>query len=152
MRSKINFYFLCYHLENFIQHSGALPIKQVIEIPGSDRSKVNTIFVLNIDAFKDFKKEFAKTNIADSYWENANNLSFMKHTNAFVAQLIALYQLALAEYIKVNKDTLDEIQAQMKDTVLRNAIAWSNALPQDAPNAVKQNSSTLHPVVTLPDL
>ena len=76
----------------------------------------------------------------------------MKHTNAFVAQLIALYQLALAEYIKVNKDALDEIQAQMKDTVLRNAIAWSNALPQDAPNAVKQNSSTLHPVVTLPDL
>ena len=127
MRSKINFYFLCYHLENFIQHSGALPIKQVIEIPGSDRSKVNTIFVLNIDSFKDFKKEFAKANIADSYWEDTNNLSFIKHANAYVAQLIALYQLALAEYIKVNKDTLDEIQAQMKDKVLRNAIAWSNA-------------------------
>ncbi|WP_283598139.1 hypothetical protein [Lactobacillus gallinarum] len=87
----------------------------------------NTVLVLNIDSFKDFKKEFAKTNIADSYWENANNLSFMKHANAYVAQLIALYQLALAEYIKVNKDTLDEIQAQMKDKVLRNAIAWSNA-------------------------
>ena len=51
----------------------------------------------------------------------------MKHANAYVAQLIALYQLALAEYIKVNKDALDEIQAQMKDKVLRNAIAWSNA-------------------------
>ena len=46
----------------------------------------------------------------------------MKHTNAFVAQLIALYQLALAEYIKVNKDTLDEIQAKMKDTVLYGVI------------------------------
>ena len=152
MRSKINFYFLCYHLENFIQHSGALPIKQVIEIPGSDRSKVNTIFVLNIDAFKNFKKEFAKTNIADSYWEDANNLSFMKHANAYVAQLIALYQLALAEYIKANKDTLDEIQAKMKDTVLRNAIVWSNTSPQDAPNAKKQNNFTLYPIVTLPDL
>ena len=73
----------------------------------------------------------------------------MKHANAYVAQLIALYQLALAEYIKANKDTLDEIQAQMKDTVLRNA---SNTSPQDALNAVKQNGSTLHPVVTLPDL
>ena len=76
----------------------------------------------------------------------------MKHANVYVVQLIALYQLALAEYIKVNKDTLDEIQAQMKDTVLHNAIAWSNVSPQDAPNAVKQNSSTLHPIVTLPDL
>ena len=51
----------------------------------------------------------------------------MKHANAYVAQLIALYRLALAEYIKVNKDTLDKIQAKMKDTVLRNAIAWINA-------------------------
>ena len=51
----------------------------------------------------------------------------MKHANAYVVQLIALYQLALAEYIKANQDTLDEIQAQMKDTVLRNAIAWINA-------------------------
>ncbi len=42
----------------------------------------------------------------------------MKHANAYVVQLIALYQLALAEYIKVNKDTLDKIQAKMKDTVL----------------------------------
>lgn len=50
----------------------------------------------------------------------------MKHANAYVAQFIALYQLALAEYIKANKDTLDEIQAKMKDTVLRNAIVWSN--------------------------
>ena len=73
----------------------------------------------------------------------------MKHANAYVVQLIALYQLALAE---VNKDTLDEIQAQMKDTVLRNTIAWSNASPQDAPNAVKQNNFTLHPTVTLPGL
>ena len=78
----------------------------------------------NIDSFKDFKKEFAKANIADSYWKDANNLSFMEHVNAYVAQLIALYQLALTEYIKVNKDTLDEIQAKM----------------------------TLHPIVTLPDL
>ena len=76
----------------------------------------------------------------------------MKHDNAYVAQLIALYQLALAEYIKANKDTLDEIQAQIKDTVLRNAIAWGNALPQNAPNAVKQNNFTLNPIVTLPDL
>jgi hypothetical protein len=53
----------------------------------------------------------------------------MKHVNAYVAQLIALYQLALAKYIKANKDTLDEIQAQMKDTVLRNAIVWSNTSP-----------------------
>ena len=51
----------------------------------------------------------------------------MKHANAYVVQLIALYQLVLAEYIKANKDTLDEIQAPMKDTVLRNAIVWSNA-------------------------
>ena len=62
----------------------------------------------------------------------------MKHANAYVAQLIALYQLAWAEYIKTNKDTLDEIQAKMKDTVLRNAIVWSNTSPQDVSNAVKQ--------------
>ena len=129
-----------------------MPIKQVIESPESDRSKVNTVLVLNIDSFKDFKKEFAKANIADSYWEDANNLSFMKHVNAYVAQLTALYQLALAEYIKANKDTLDEMQAKMKDTVLRNAIVWSNTSPQDVPNAMKQNNFTLHPIVTLPDL
>ena len=76
----------------------------------------------------------------------------MKHTNAYVAQLIALYQLALVEYAKANKDTLDEIQAKMKDTVLRSAIVWSNTSPQDVPNAMKQNNFTLHPVVTLPDL
>ena len=148
-------YRLCYHLRNFVQHSGALPIKQVIETPGSDRSKVNTDLVLNIDAFKDFEDEFEKTNIANSYWEDANNWSFMKHANAYVAQLIALYQLALAEYIKDNKDTLDEIQAKIKDTVLRNvrnAIMWSNTSPQDVPNAKKQNNFTLHPIVTLPDL
>ena len=104
-----------------------MPIKQVIETPGSDRSKANTVLVLNIDSFKDFKKQFAKANIANSYWQDPNNSSFMKHANAYVAQLIALYRLALAEYIKANKDTLDEIQAPMKDTVLRNAIAWSNA-------------------------
>ena len=74
----------------------------------------------------------------------------MKHANAYVAQLIVLYQLALTEYI--NKDTLDEIQAKMKDTVLRNAIVWSNTSPQDVPNAMKQNNFTLHPTVTLPDL
>ena len=129
-----------------------MPIKQVVETPGSDQNKINTVLVLNIDSFKDFKKEFAKANIADSYWEDANNSSFMKHANAYVAQLIALYQLALAEYIKANKDTLDEIQAQMKDTVLRNAIVWSNTSPQDVPNAMKQNNFTLHPTVTLPDL
>ena len=61
--------------------------------PGSDRSKVNTVLVLNIDSFKVFKEEFAKANIADSYWEDAKNLSFMKHANAYVAQLIALYRL-----------------------------------------------------------
>lgn len=82
----------------------------------------------NIDSFKDFKKEFAKANIADSYWEDANNSSFMKHANAYVAQLIALYQLALAEYIKANKDTLDEIQAQMEEDMV--AIG-SNASPQE---------------------
>ena len=87
--------------------SAALPIKQVIETPRSDRSKTNTVLVLNIDSFKDFKKEFAKANIADSYWKNTNNLSFMKHANAYAAWLIALYQLALTEYIKANKDTLD---------------------------------------------
>lgn len=106
-----------------------MPIKQVIETPRSDQSKVNTVFVLNIDSFKEFKKEFAKANIADSYLKNTNNLSFMKHANAYVAQLIALYRLALAEYIRANKDTLDEIQAKMKDTVLRNAIVWSNTSP-----------------------
>ena len=127
-----------------------MPIKQVIETPRSDQSKVNTVFVLNIDSFKEFKKEFAKANIADSYLKNTNNLSFMKHANAYAARLIALYQLALTEYI--NKDTLDEIQAKMKDTVLRNAIVWSNTLPQDVPNTKKQNNFTLHPIVTLPDL
>lgn len=127
-------------------------IKQVIETPRSDRSKTNTVLVLNIDSFKDFKKEFAKANIADSYLKNTNNLSFMKHANAYAARLIALYQLALAEYIRANKDTLDEIQAQMKDTVLRNAIVWSNTSPQDVPNAMKQNNFTLHPIATLPDL
>ena len=76
----------------------------------------------------------------------------MKHANAYVAQFIALYRLALAEYIKVNKDTLDEIQAKMKDTVLRNAIVWSNSSPQDVPNAMKQNNFTLNLIVTLPDL
>ena len=115
-------------MAKFVQHSGALFIKQVIETPGSDRSKVNTVLVLNIDSFKDFKKEFVKANIADSYWEDANNLSFMKHANAYVAQLIALYQLALAEYIKANKDTLDEIQAQMEEDMV--AIG-SNASPQE---------------------
>ena len=114
--------------------------------------KVNTVLVLNIDPFKALKKEFAKANIADSYLKDANNLSFMKHANAYVAQLIALYRLALAEYIKVNKDTLDEIQAKMKDTVLRNAIVWSNTSSQDVPNAMKQNNFTLHPIATLPDL
>lgn len=53
----------------------------------------------------------------------------MKRANAYVTQLTALYQLALAEYIKANKDTLNEIQAKMKDTVLRNAIVWSNTSP-----------------------
>ena len=53
----------------------------------------------------------------------------MKHANAYVAQLIALYQLALAEYIRANKDTLDEIQAKIKNTVLYNAIVWSNTSP-----------------------
>ncbi|MDA6090312.1 hypothetical protein ODV19_10270 [Lactobacillus amylovorus] len=129
-----------------------MPIKQVVETPGSDQNKINTVLVLNIDSFKDFKKEFAKANITDSYWEDANNLSFMKHANAYVAQLVALYRLALAEYIKANKDTLDEIQAKMKDTVLRNAIVWSNTLPQDVPNAMKQNNFTLHSIVTLLDL
>lgn len=76
----------------------------------------------------------------------------MKHANAYAARLIALYQLALAEYIRANKDTLDEIQAKMKDTVLRNAIVWSNTLPQDVSNTMKQNNFTLHPIVTLPDL
>ena len=76
----------------------------------------------------------------------------MKHANAYVAQLTALYQLALVEYVKVNKDTLDEIQAKMKDTVLRNAIVWSNSSPQDVPNAMKQNNFTLNLIVTLPDL
>ena len=52
----------------------------------------------------------------------------MKHANAYVAQLIALYQLALAEYIKVNKDTLDEIQAQIEEDMV--AIG-SNASPQE---------------------
>ena len=110
------------------------------------------MFVLNIDSFKDFEDEFKKINIADSYWKDASNLSFMKHANAYVAQLIALYQLALAEYIKANKDTLDEIQAKMKDTVLRNAIVWGNTSPQDVPNAMKQNNFTLNLIVTLPDL
>ena len=91
------------------RYIGALPIKQVIETPRSDQSKVNTVFVLNIDSFKEFKKKFAKANIADSYLKNTNNSSFMKHANAYVAQLIALYQLALVEYVKANKDTLDEI-------------------------------------------
>ena len=57
----------------------------------------------------------------------------MKHANAYVAQLIALYQLALAEYIRANKDTLDEIQAKIKNMVLRNAIVWSNTSSQDVP-------------------
>ena len=40
----------------------------------------------------------------------------------------------------------------MKDTVLRNAIVWSNTSPQDVPNAMKQNNFTLYPIVMLPDL
>ncbi len=76
----------------------------------------------------------------------------MKHANAYAARLIALYQLALAEYIRANKDTLDEIQAKIKNMVLRNAIVWSNTSPQDVPNAMKQNNFTLHPIATLPDL
>ncbi|PEH05928.1 hypothetical protein CP355_06685 [Lactobacillus sp. UMNPBX4] len=66
--------------------------------------------------------------------------------------ICSLYQLVLAEYIKANKDTLDEIQAKIKDTVLRNAIVWSNTSPQDVPNAMKLNNFTLHPIVMLPDL
>ena len=76
----------------------------------------------------------------------------MKHVNAYVAQLGAFYQLTLAEYIKANKDTLDEIQAKIKNMVLRNAIVWSNTSPQDVPNAMKQNDFRLHPIVMLPDL
>lgn len=129
-----------------------MPIKQVIETHGSDRSKINTVLVLNIDSFRDFKKEFAKANIADSYLKNTNNLSFMKHANAYAARLVALYQWALAEYIKANKDALDEIQTKMKDMVLRNAIVWSNTSSQDVPNAKKQNNFTLHPIVTLPNV
>ncbi len=53
----------------------------------------------------------------------------MKHANAYAARLIALYQLALAEYIRANKDTLDEIQAKIKNMVLRNAIVWSSTSP-----------------------
>ena len=30
-----------------LTHSAALPIKQVIKTPGSDRSKINTVLVLN---------------------------------------------------------------------------------------------------------
>ena len=56
------------------------------------------------------------------------------------------------EDVGVHKDTLDEIQAKMKNTVLRNAIVWSNTSPQDVPNAMKQNNFTLHLIVTLPDL
>jgi hypothetical protein len=33
----------------------------------------------------------------------------------------------------------------MKDTVLRDAIVWSNTSPQDGPKAMKQNNFTLHP-------
>lgn len=76
----------------------------------------------------------------------------MKHANAYAARLIALYQLALAEYIRANKDFLNEIQAKMKDTILHNAIVWSNTSLQDVPNAIKQNNFTLHPIATLPDL
>ena len=76
----------------------------------------------------------------------------MKHANAYAARLIALYQLALAEYIRANKDFLNEIQAKMKDTILHNAIVWSNTSLQDVPKAIKQNNFTLHPIVTLPDL
>ena len=65
------------------------------ETLGSDRSKINIVLVLNIDVFKDFEDEFKKINIADSCWEDTDNLSFMKHVNAYVARLIALYQLAL---------------------------------------------------------
>ena len=56
-------------MAKFVQHSGALFIKQVIETPRSDQSKVNTVFVLNIDSFKASKKEFTKANIADAYWK-----------------------------------------------------------------------------------
>ena len=56
------------------------------------------------------------------------------------------------EDVGVHKDTLDEIQAKMKNTVLRNAIVWSNTSPQDVPNAMKQNNFMLHPIVMLPDL
>ena len=56
------------------------------------------------------------------------------------------------EDVGVHKDTLDEIQAKMKNTVLRNAIVWSNTSPQDVPNAMKQNNFTLHSIVTLLDL
>ena len=76
----------------------------------------------------------------------------MKHANAYAARLIALYQLALAEYIRANKDFLNEIQAKIKNMVLRNAIVWSNTSSQDVPNAMKQNNFTLHPIVMLPDL
>ncbi|MBU5981584.1 hypothetical protein EFP68_07945 [Lactobacillus helveticus] len=76
----------------------------------------------------------------------------MKHANKYVTQLTALYQLALSKYIQANRDTLDEIQANMRDTVLRNPIAWSNTSPQEISNAAKQNNFIIHPVVTLPDL
>lgn len=145
-------YRLCYHLRNFVQHSGTFPIEQISETSGYGQNEVNTTFILNIDAFKEFKKEFSKLNISDLYWEDKSNLSFMKHANKYVTQLTALYQLALSKYIQANRDTLDEIQANMRDTVLRNPIAWSNTSPQEISNAAKQNNFIIHPVVMLPDL
>ena len=53
----------------------------------------------------------------------------MKHANAYVVQLIALYRSALAEYIKANKAILDKIQAKMKDTALCSTIVWRNTSP-----------------------
>ena len=43
---------------------------------------------INTDSFKVFKREFAKANIADSYWEDPNNSSFMKRANAYVVLFI----------------------------------------------------------------
>lgn len=144
-------YRLCYHLRNFVQHSGMLPISKVVEEPGSNRS-VRTIFELNIDSFKDFKKEFKKLNINESYWNHIGNLSFMQHAKDYIGAIIVLYKIALVQYIKNNLSLLDKIYNEAKNTKLKTTICWTYISPQDTEAYIAKNKFTVHPITTLIDL
>lgn len=139
-------YRLCYHLRNFVQHSGELPINEIKEKAKPD-GKEKVDYILNIEAFKKFKNESKKMKIKDKYW-NEDNLSFMKHATKYISILEGLYLLAMSEYIKSKKVELDKIQDQFEKSDFKCSIAWSYSSLED----IKDQAFELYPLVALPDL